>query len=66
MNDELRAELLERAGRDQAARNWLPPGGSHDKWQEIVAPVDEANTSGLGLEPEHENRAWLLALDDPG
>jgi len=47
-------------------RNWLPPGGSYDKWQEIVAPVDEANTSGLGLEPEHENRAWLLARDDPG
>jgi hypothetical protein len=47
MNDELRAELLERAGRDQAARNSFPPGGSHDKWQEIVAPVDDANTSWL-------------------
>jgi hypothetical protein len=25
VNDELRAELLERAGRDQAARGSLPP-----------------------------------------
>ena len=47
MNEELRAELLERAHRDQAARNSLPPRGSHEEWQAIVAPVDEANTAWL-------------------
>ncbi|HEY5350839.1 MAG TPA: hypothetical protein VIK57_00120 [Streptosporangiaceae bacterium] len=44
MNEELRAELLERAGRDQAARNSLSPQGSPEEWQAIVAPVDEART----------------------
>lgn len=65
MNDELRAELLERAGRDQAARNSFPPAGSHDKWQEIVAPVDDANTSWLkGVVAAHGWPGQSLAGED--
>jgi hypothetical protein len=63
MNEELRAGLLERAGRDQAARNALLPGGTWDEWQQIVAPVDQANAARL----RDENRARLLArYSDPG
>ncbi len=65
MNDELRAELLERADRDQAARNSLPPGSSHDEWQEIVAPVDEANASWLqGVVAAHGWPGQSLAGED--
>jgi hypothetical protein len=65
MNDELRAELLERACRDQAARNSFPPGGRHDKWQEIVAPVDEVNTSWLkGVVAAHGWPGQSLAGED--
>jgi hypothetical protein len=47
MNEELRAELLERADRDQAARNSLPPDGTWEEWDTIVGPVDGANTAWL-------------------
>jgi hypothetical protein len=78
VNDELRAELLERAGRDQAARRSLPPGHGLEQWQEIVEPVDRANTARLqeivgehgwpghqlvGEEAAHA--AWLLAQHAP-
>jgi hypothetical protein len=63
--NELRAELLERAGRDQAARNSLPPGGSHDEWQKVVAPVDDANTSWLeGVVAAHGWPGHALAGED--
>jgi Family of unknown function (DUF6624) len=80
MNEELRAELLERAGRDQAARSSLPPRGSHshEAWQTIVAPVDEANTAWLrGVVAVHgwpghalagqdgAHAAWLLVQHAP-
>jgi hypothetical protein len=89
MNEELRAKLLERADRDQAARNSLPPDGTWEEWGRSSAPsmrptppgcwsstvkdgVPElwtvrdpegldARRAALGLEPEHENRARLLA-----
>ena len=65
MNDELRTELLERADRDQAARNSLPPGSSHDEWQELVAPVDEANASWLkGVVAAHGWPGQSLAGED--
>jgi hypothetical protein len=47
MNEELRAELLGRADRDQAARNSLPPGGSGEEWYKILSPVDEPNTAWM-------------------
>jgi hypothetical protein len=34
MNDELRAELMERADRDQAARKPLPSGHEMRQWEE--------------------------------
>ena len=59
MNEEFRAELLERADRDQAAHNSLPPQGSNpEKWQKVVAPVDEANIAWL--------RAVVTAYGWPG
>lgn len=65
MNDELRAELLERADRDQAARTSLPPGSSHDEWQKIVAPVDDANASWLkGVVAAHGWPGQSLAGED--
>src|SRR3984885_6083754 len=47
MNEELRAELLERAERDQAARTSLPPEPTWQQWQELVPPLDQANTARL-------------------
>lgn len=78
VNDALRAELLERAGRDQAARESLPPGHDMQQWEEIVEPVDQANTArlreivaGHGW-PGHQlvgeaaaHAAWLLAQHAP-
>jgi hypothetical protein len=65
MNDELRAELLERADRDQAARSSLGPHGSHDEWQQIVAPVDDANTAWLrGVVTAHGWPGHALAGED--
>jgi hypothetical protein len=78
VNDELRAELLERAGRDQAARELVPPGHGIEQWERIVEPVDHANTARLreivaehgwpgrrlvGEEAAHA--AWLLAQHAP-
>jgi hypothetical protein len=78
VNEELHAELLERAARDQAARRSLPPRGSHEEWQAIVAPVDEANTAWLrGVVTAHgwpghalagkdgAHAAWLLVQHAP-
>jgi hypothetical protein len=78
VDDELRAELLERAGRDQAARESLPAEHGMQQWEEIVAPVDLANTPRLreivdqhGW-PGHQlvgedaaHAAWLLAQHAP-
>jgi len=78
MNEELRAELLERAGRDQAARTSLPPEPTWQQWQELVLPLDQANTARLreivaelGW-PGHElagvdgaHAAWLLVQHAP-
>ncbi len=78
MNDAVRAELLERAGRDQAAREWLRPGHDLQQWEEIVEPVDRANTTRLReIVAEHgwpghqlvgeaaAHAAWLLAQHAP-
>lgn len=78
MNDALRVELLERAGRDQAARESLPPGHDTRQWEEIVEPVDQANTARLReIVAEHgwpgrqlvgeagAHAAWLLAQHAP-
>jgi hypothetical protein len=47
VNEELRAELIGRADRDQAARQSLPPGHGYADYERIVAPVDTANTAWL-------------------
>jgi hypothetical protein len=78
VNDELRAELLERADRDQAARRSLPPGPGMEQWEQIVEPVDWANTARLReIVAEHgwpgrrlvgekaAHAAWLLAQRAP-
>ncbi len=78
MDEELRAELLERAGRDQAARTSLPPGELMAEWETVVAPVDRDNTARLreivgrhgwpghrlvGADGAHA--AWLLVQHAP-
>lgn len=78
VNDALRAELLKRAGRDQAARESLGPGHDLQQWEEIVEPVDRANTARLRkIVAEHgwpgrrlvgeaaAHAAWLLAQHAP-
>jgi hypothetical protein len=78
MNDALRVDLLERAGRDQAVRASLRPGHDMQQWEQIVAPVDRANTARLRQIvaehgwPGHElvgqaaaHAAWLLAQHAP-
>ena len=48
MDEDLGAELLERAGRDQAARMSLRPGHGLLEWETLVAPVDRDNTARRG------------------
>lgn len=47
MDEELSAELLERARRDQAARKLLRPGHGMPEWETVVAPVDRDNAVRL-------------------
>ena len=47
MDEELAAELLERAERDQAARMSLTPGHEMAEWTAVVAQVDRDNTARL-------------------
>lgn len=78
MNNELRAELLERAARDQAARRSLPPDHGIEQWDKIVSPVDRANTARMReIVAEHgwpghalagsdsAHAAWLLVQHAP-
>jgi hypothetical protein len=78
VNDALRVELLERAGRDQAARESLRPAHDMQQWEQIVEPVDRANTARLRqIVAEHgwpghqlvgeraAHAAWLLAQHAP-
>ena len=78
MDEELRAELVERAGRDQAARLALRSDHTMAAWDALVAPVDRDNTARLreiigrhgwpgrqlaGDDGAHA--AWLLAQHAP-
>jgi hypothetical protein len=78
VNEALRAELLEHARRDQAARESLLPGHDMRQWEQTVAPVDRANTARLReIVAEHgwpghhlvgeaaAHAAWLLAQHAP-
>jgi hypothetical protein len=78
VDEELSAELVERAGRDQAARKSLRPGHGMAEWEAVVAPVDRDNTARLreiiGLHgwpghglvgPAGAHAAWLLAQHAP-
>ena len=78
MDEELSAELLERARRDQAARMSLRPGHEMREWETVVAPVDRDNTARLreivgqhgwpGCQLVGEagaHAAWLLAQHAP-
>jgi len=47
VDEELSAELLERARRDQAARTSLRPGHGMPEWEAAVAPVDRDNTARM-------------------
>ena len=78
MDENLTAELMKRADRDQAARTSLRPGHGWPEWETLVAPVDRDNTAWLreiiaqhGW-PGHElvgeagaHMAWLLAQHAP-
>lgn len=78
MNEELRTELLARADRDQTARKSLPPARRADWWEQIIAPIDRANTARMrqivaehgwpgqalvGVDGAHA--AWLLVQHAP-
>jgi hypothetical protein len=78
MDEELSAEFLERAGRDQAARLALRPGHGMLEWEAAVAPVDRDNTARLRevirrhgwpgcalLGEAGAHAAWLLAQHAP-
>jgi hypothetical protein len=74
IDEPLRAELLERADRDQTARRSVPPRHTSAQWERIVAPVDADNTArlrqiiddhgwpGAGLVGQDgAHAAWLIA-----
>ncbi len=78
MNEELRTELLARADRDQTARKSLPPADQWYRWEQVIAPVDRANTARMreivaeygwpgyalaGIDGAHA--AWLLVQHAP-
>lgn len=78
MNEELRTELLERAERDQTARKSLPPAQRDQQWEQVIAPLDRANTARMrqivaeygwpgyalaGTDGAHA--AWLLVQHAP-
>jgi hypothetical protein len=78
VDEELGAELVERVGRDQAARTSLRPGHGMAEWEAVVAPVDRDNAARLreivgrhgwpGRRLAGEagaNAAWLLAQHAP-
>jgi hypothetical protein len=78
MDEELSAEFLERAGRDQAARMSLRPDCGMPEWEAVVEPVDRDNTARLreilgrhgwpGYRLVGEagaHAAWLLAQHAP-
>jgi len=78
MDRDLSAELLDRAGRDQAARMSLRRGHGVLEWETVVAPVDRDNSARLrevvarhgwpGRElvgEEGAHAAWLLAQHAP-
>ena len=78
MDEELRAELVERADRDQAARLSLRPDHTMAEWEALVDPVDRDNTTrlreiigrhgwpGRGLAGDDgAHAAWLLAQHAP-
>ena len=78
VDDVLAAELVERAARDQAARESLPPQAGMQQWELLVEPVDRANTARLREVvgkygwPGHRlvgeaaaHAAWLLAQHAP-
>jgi hypothetical protein len=78
VDEELSAELLDRAGRDQAARMSLRPGHGMADWETVVAPIDRDNTArpreivrqhgwpGHRLVGETgAHAAWLLAQHAP-
>jgi hypothetical protein len=60
MDEELSAELLERAGRDQAVRMSLRPGHGMLEWETLGL---DQRRAALGLESEAENRARLVAAE---
>jgi hypothetical protein len=78
VDEELRAELMDRANRDQAARLSLRTAVAMMEWEAVVAPVDRDNTARLreiigsygwpgrqlaGDDGAHA--AWLLAQHAP-
>ncbi len=78
MDEDLSAELLDRADRDQAARMSVRPGHGMPEWETVVEPVDRDNTARLrGIVaqygwPGHRlageagaHAAWLLAQHAP-
>jgi hypothetical protein len=78
MNEELRTELLARASQDQTARKSLPPERRAEQWEQIIAPIDRANTARMReIVAEHgwpgqalagadgAHAAWLLVQHAP-
>lgn len=59
MDEELSAELLERAGRAQAARMSLRPGHGMPEWEAVVEPVDREDTAWLW---ELTGRRWMSGI----